>query len=1145
MNKKPQTKESPQISLNKMMNLYYENRPFVKTDINHELEVKFSTKTSKMLTSIDYENVISKFKSLGFTAKNSSGDYFLRIYSEFMDVKTGSSKMSSNLRTEIDGLHSIQEYCKINNVKKMIQEPLFQNTIRIMDKSSMMTTEQSFLPDVVFADFNFSVSYKKERTVRFTDRLALGILNDWDNNKKTFRFLNRVTFVHPDYPVLVDISIVKSSGKEKLGGGLKKTYNIQDSGVLNNPEMIEIELELNNSLIGPGTPFNNPEKIEESLRKVIKYVLCGLQGSNYPIGLNEQQQVLRSYMTLLHGKNSTMLEKRIYPNDFIGPSSFTLLTQNIVLQETSNSTTVPNIRENYVVTEKADGQRSLMFISEKGRIYLININMSVIFTGAMTENTLCMNSLLDGELILRNKFNQYVCLYAGFDAYYMGGKDIRAYPFIHSTKTKEKETRYHLLKTIMTQLNMKSVVSPEEKAPIRILAKEFYPLSLTGGQEIFKACDAILQKTRDHLYEYNTDGLIFTPSLLGVGSNQAGKAGPLSKVNWEHSFKWKPPEYNTIDFLVTTVKNQEEQELVTPIFQDGTNMMNVTQFNQYKTLILQVGFNEKTHGYIHPCQDIVNGDLPSVQGKESEGGIDDENTYKNQRFYPTQPYDPDAGICRIMLKPDGNGNMQMKTEEDEVFYTNTIVEFKYDLTRERLWRWVPLRVRYDKTSQLKQSLLGLGKPNYGNAYHVANPIWQTIHNPITETMITTGNNIPSVVETDDVYYNRVTNAINNTQSLRDFHNLYVKQKLLSSVSKPSDTLIDLACGKGGDLPKWISAHLSFVFGVDVALDNLENRLDGACARYLNYCKKYRQLPDALFVNGDSRYNIKNGSAMLNDKAKQIIKAIMGEGPKTETLLGKGVFKQYGKAKDGFQICSCQFAMHYFMENLNTFQSYMRNLAEMTKLNGYYLATCYQGREVFQLLKNKKQGEQIEIVERGQKIFAIEKQYSETTFEPDSSSLGYKINVFQESINKTIAEYLVNFDYVERVMEDYGFVPLTPIECKELGLPNSSGSFSELYRDMQTEIKANKYRNKYGLAERMTANEKKISFLNGFMVYKKIRNVNALNIVLETTDEPLDLDVKETNEAVKISIQETKKPNVKRLKKKLILIPATEVTQEEN
>jgi len=55
-------------------------------------------------------------------------------------------------------------------------------------------------------------------------------------------------------------------------------------------------------------------------------------------------------------------------------------------------------------------------------------------------------------------------------------------------------------------------------------------------------------------------------------------------------------------------------------------------------------------------------------------------------------------------------------------------------------------------------------------------------------------------------------------------------------------------------------------------------------------------------------------------------------------------------------------------------------------------------------------------------------------------LGYAIDIYQETINKTFREYLVNFNYLNRILENYGFVKLTSDELKELGLNNSVGSF---------------------------------------------------------------------------------------------------------
>ena len=166
----------------------------------------------------------------------------------------------------------------------------------------------------------------------------------------------------------------------------------------------------------------------------------------------------------------------------------------------------------------------------------------------------------------------------------------------------------------------------------------------------------------------------------------------------------------------------------------------------------------------------------------------------------------------------------------------------------------------------------------------------------------------------------------------------------------------MSVGMGGDLQKWIDAKLSFVFGIDYSKDNIENRLKGACSRYLRERKKYHSLPGALFIHGNSSKNIKNGDAAFSEKGKQIIKALNGDGPKDEKLLGRGVYKRYGVAKNGFDIISNQFSIHYFFENRNTFYNFIRNINENCKIGGYFIGTCYDGNKVFKLLEKKKQGD---------------------------------------------------------------------------------------------------------------------------------------------------------------------------------------------
>jgi len=1097
-NDKQQTESrvAPPILLNRLVERYYASNPHVKdVTTNHELEVKFGTKGVKPLTKIDYDSVIRKLKSLGFSCVNEQGGYLLRMYYEHLD-KSGQFK-ESNIRTEVSGFRAIQEYCKSNDILKLIGMEEHMRSVKFVKKSRVYDNDE-MVRDVNFNDFNFRVSYQKEEEISMSNIIIRNVTQNWTQTKKSFRYINRVTFTHDDLPINVDISIVKSSHRE--GWDLKKTYTTDESGVFSNPEVYEIELELDNSKIGPGTKFSNAEAILVALRKAIKYVLMGLQSTNYPVSIVEQKTALQSYMKLLYGE-SYDVEKRIYPKNFIGPSSYTLQIENII--PVDDNLNVPNIRRNYVVTDKADGERHLMYISNSGKIYLINTNMNVIFTGVITDEKAMFNSLFDGELILHNKSGQFINLFAVFDVYYIAKDDVRALGFMAENDDQKTRYRYQIIKTALNVLKPKSVIK-DEGVPMRIEAKKFYPevvSSSSNGSDvsIFAACKHILTRVDNGLFEYNTDGLIFTPAFMGVGGDAVGKTGKLTKTTWEYSFKWKPPQYNTIDFLVVTTKKNGE-DIITPVFQEGVTS---SDFNEYKTIELRCGFNQRAHGYINPCQDVYDDKLPDFGDKE------DDEQYKPVLFRPSNPYDPEAGICNIMLKKDDTGVMQMFSEDGEVFEDNTIVEFKYDMTRDQKWRWIPIHVRNDKTTELRQGI----SLNFGNAYHVAESNWKSIHNPVTHEMIATGVNIPDVEGDSDVYYNRLVSS-NKTMGLRNFHN-FIKYNLIKAVSKKGETLIDYACGKAGDFPKWIDAQLSFVFGIDKSKDNLENRIDGACARFLNYRKSRKHIPYALFVNGDSSLNIRNGSAMLNEKAVQITKAVFGEGTKDVEKLGAGVARQYGKAVDGFNVSSCQFALHYFFENITTLQSFVRNLAECTKLGGYFIATSYDGKNVYNMLKNKAVGEGVSIIDGGTKIWEVQKQYRSADLANDSSCLGYKIDVYQESINKLIPEFLVNYDYFTRVMENYGFQVIPRDEANELGLPEGSGLFSDLYTSLTNEVAKNKsFAKEYKGALNMNANEKKISFLNRYVVYKKIRIVNAAKVILEETE---TLEVPQTQEVIELDI----------------------------
>jgi len=1122
-----QITKSPEKTKNKfndLINAYLENIFKFDDSKNLELEVRFGTRNIEKISKIDYINIIKVLIGHGFEIERDD-IYLLRIQSELLDDLTGKLKIS-NIRTEIEGLNNIETYCKKNNIVSLMAN----GHVNFTEKKYFSDEKETYYP-INQDEYNFRLSLQMENKLPESSELVQNIVQKWPDNKKIFRYLKRSRLVHKELPIIIDLSIVKSSKKNRQY--YIPEYDIKNADVFNSAESYEVEIEIDNKKISENTLFQSPIELGTILRNSIKYILCGLQQSNYPISYIEQDMIIQEYLKLIKEKSYKKDEKGL-PKDFMGPSSLTLQIQNIVsLEVVANSdSSIPNIRKNYTVTDKADGLRKLLFINENGFIYLITTNLKIEFTGYKTEQEELFNTLLDGEHITSNKKGNPINLFAAFDIYFINKKNITMLGFVKNTdEEKQEDVRLSILISFIKKLKIISKFSQE--IPFRIESKKFYTESST--QDIFKACSIILNNIEEGLMEYNTDGLIFTPKYMGVAQNKIGIPAPAKKTTWIYSFKWKPPEFNTIDFLVTINKNASGLPIINNKFTNGINMQKETQLTSYQTVTLRVGFDEKKHGYINPCENVINNQLPIQDDTENR------EPYKPVQFYPTNPTNFNAGIANILLQKDKLDQNKMFTEENEIIEDYTIVEFKYDHDREEFWKWVPLRIRTDKTAELRA-----GGKNFGNAYHVANSNWHSIHNPITKEMITTGGNIPYQIGDDDIYYNKIEGqTLNLTRGLRDFHNLYVKNTLIKSVTSTGNTLIDYAVGKGGDLPKWIGAKLAFILGIDISRDNIENRLDGACARYLNYHKKFTQMPSALFIQGNSTVNIKNGDALLTEKGKQIIKVVFGEGPKDEKLLGTGVYKNYGIAKSGFNISSIQFAIHYVFENILTLNNFLKNVAECTKLNGYFIGTSYDGNSIFKELKSKEKNEYLSIFKNEKRIWQITKQYSEDKFENNNSCLGYAIDVYQESINKTFREYLVNYDYLTRLLENYGFVLLTDEECKSLNLPSSIGTFNQLFYQMQNDIKRDKkLKTAFGQAPYMTKEERNISFLNKYFIYKKIRSVDVDEVYkTQINKKPEDdvIDIDETIEAEKVLEKEEKK--LESLKEKVKVTASSSVSEK--
>ena len=79
---------------------------------------------------------------------------------------------------------------------------------------------------------------------------------------------------------------------------------------------------------------------------------------------------------------------------------------------------------------------------------------------------------------------------------------------------------------------------------------------------------------------------------------------------------------------------------------------------------------------------------------------------------------------------------------------------------------------------------------------------------------------------------------------------------------------------------------------------------------------------------------------------------------------------------------------------------MRNVSECTAVDGYFIGCCYDGRKIFNALSRKSKGESLVIMSGDTKIWELTKQYDQTVFEDNVTSLGYPIDVFKKQSGKS-------------------------------------------------------------------------------------------------------------------------------------------------
>ena len=961
-----------------------------KCSLTSELEVSIQ---SGKITRDKFINILE------FLCANVKENKYKLIKSTTLDVNFSTEDNTSQRITisELDNINQIlRQFGKRNNYEiynELINLKKVNNNINFINKKR--------LDVVTLEDYNVRIRLSDENNIKDNE---LTYRTSLDNNKILFRFKNRNSFVIKDdknITLKIDLTCVKSG----------RTIN----NVFSNAFTYELEVELTFK-----TLKIDDNIIKSFVEEIIKLVQI-FQQSKIIISKNESNIIINDMKTLL----------KIDPNFVLKDLPFMRAVSTELVDITDK---IPN---HYAVTDKADGEHAFLFIS-KEVIYLIRNNLEVIKLDDILINNKILkeynNSILDCEFITHQKDKHYILC---FDILYHKGNNVMG----EKVLSKRLSYMYDVTSTLFFddipkkyegEFDLNKILKFYETDLIRCMNSfnkningkhsniihSKYFIYIVGGNpcEIYAYTDLLwnlyLNKSKFNC-PYHLDGTIY------VGMNQEYVASYMRIPVVFKLYKWKPSDKNSIDFYIEFEKDPVTKKIL-DVYDATITSNKISEFNNDEEDLNYYETDKKPYriANLHVGKRLDNNRETYVLFQKDVGN------------YIANLYLVDGYVRDI----DGN-----------IIQDKTVVEFGYnnDQLIDPHFRWVPLKTRDDKTEQVN-----LYQRQYGNSEYVADKVYDSIMNPIIEQDIKLLGDpktftdhikfLKSKITTDiitksrqeDKYYELKSNL---AKPFREFQN-FVKSCLIFIYCKELEVL-DIGCGRGGDIMKFFHAHVKAYVGFDIAPSGISDGADGAISRYNTMRSRNKgYFPKMTFFVGDAmsllNYHDQYRSlgSVVDDYKKSIIE-FFGE-------------DEMSKSYKRFDVINCQFMVHYCFKTETTFTNFCKNVNKLLKKNGIILITTFDGELIHKNFDNTGHITGTYTTDTGEKDIAYDISKLYATNVSNINQFGLSIDVLMKWIsNDYYTEYLVSKEFFIQEFKKYNM---------ELIETDLFGTLFELNRQFLTE-----------------------------------------------------------------------------------------------